>query len=210
VACGRHDEQRIGAPGADPRRAPDLYRAAPILGLKLVDAAGKLDALCASPVLDRIVWLDLFRQRIGDAGAQAIASSPHLRQLAWLHLGYAGITRAGIEALVASPNLPSLRYVNLVSNPGGNPAIRSAVRRAIDPSRSSRAGEATPRAFHRAATLPHVPQASPRRPIHARTRYRSPSPTRKAVRRKPGCTAPCRRQQKKQRPTTNNPLSNAS
>jgi uncharacterized protein (TIGR02996 family) len=115
------EEISLGAPDFL-ARAEALYRIAPVLHLNLLDAAGAMREVCASPALARIVSIRLDGQQIGDEGARAIADSPHLRKLTWLDLGENGVTRAGLEALFASPNLPRLRWLDLRDNDVEEPA----------------------------------------------------------------------------------------
>jgi uncharacterized protein (TIGR02996 family) len=106
------------------RRAPELYRLAPVLHLDLTGAAGVMRELAACPHLSRIASLNLWRNAIDDAGAQALAASPHLGRLTWLELGQNRIGAAGLEALFASPGLPSLRWLGFHNNLAPDPAER--------------------------------------------------------------------------------------
>lgn len=111
------------SPRAFVASADELFGAAPVLHLDVLGTDG-LDQLFASPHLARLRSLNLFDQRIGDAGARALACSPHARSLVWLDLGYNQLTTAGLEWLASSPNLPNLSWVNLVSNGFEDPCDR--------------------------------------------------------------------------------------
>lgn len=102
-----------------------LLEAAPIVSLDLVGTTG-FEQLCESPLLDHILSLNLFSQKLGDTNAQRLASSVHARSLRYLDLGYCNLTEAGVAALAASPNLPHLQYVNLTSNRCENPVEEAA------------------------------------------------------------------------------------
>src|SRR6185503_16883749 len=114
------DEVRV-----DARRfveiAPALYRVAPVLHLAPLVAAGFMEELCASPHLERMVSINLYRQQIGDEGARAIAASPHLGRLAWLELGQNGIGMDGLEALAASTRFPGLAWLGFRTNRVADP-----------------------------------------------------------------------------------------
>jgi hypothetical protein len=105
------------------QRGQRLLQVAPILSLDVVGTTGFAE-LCKSPLLERIYSLNLFSQKLGDAGLQLLASSMHARSLRYLDLAFCKLTDAGVMALAASPNLPDLQYVNLASNPCENPTER--------------------------------------------------------------------------------------
>jgi uncharacterized protein (TIGR02996 family) len=103
-------------------RAADLYARAPVLHLTLTGARGHTAALFASPALARLHSLSLYKNEVGDAGAEHLAGSPYVRGLHWLELSHNGITQTGLDAIAASPNLPALAYLgfrgNAVDDPG--------------------------------------------------------------------------------------------
>lgn len=101
--------------------APAWYKRDPIRHLVLTDAGAHFDALFRSPHLGRLVSLELWDNKIGDAGLKALAASPHLRKLRWLGLAGNKLTPVGIEALAASKKLPSLQFVNLSRNGKNDP-----------------------------------------------------------------------------------------
>jgi len=105
-------------------RAELLYAQAPIRAVYLTSGAGEhIDALAASPALDRLTGLSLWgaRNRVDDDAVRVLAGSPHLARLRWLNLEQTGVTEAGIEALAASDRLPNLRYVGVDSDLRLNP-----------------------------------------------------------------------------------------
>jgi hypothetical protein len=95
---------------------PELYRRAPVRHLNLEHAGEVSEQLFASPLLSRIVSMDLSQSQLGDAGMRHLASSPYLGKLAWLDVWGNGITNAGIEALVASNQLRALSFVRFDGN----------------------------------------------------------------------------------------------
>ena len=104
-----------------------LYQTAPVLHLKPMGVAAVAEAFFASPLLERIITLDLFDQRLGDEGMRILANSPHLGRLACLELGFNDIGADGLEALVATDKLSSLRWASLGANPVPNPAAEEMV-----------------------------------------------------------------------------------
>lgn len=100
-----------------PRIASKLFASAPIQHLTITKPLGSIEALFASPYLERLVSLGMPDDGLGDRGAITLARSPHVRNLRWLDLGSNEIGQAGVEALAASPYLASARFIGL----GGNP-----------------------------------------------------------------------------------------
>jgi hypothetical protein len=66
--------------------------------------------------LPRLVDLQLYVNRIGDAGAAALAQSQTLRNLTSLNLGWNRIGYAGTASLAQSPNLQNLTSLDLSCN----------------------------------------------------------------------------------------------
>jgi uncharacterized protein (TIGR02996 family) len=98
-------------------RGEELFRLAPVRGVRLMDLAPEhVPALAASPHLSRLTTLDLSWNGIDAAGAQALAASPRLARLTWLNLSYNVICDAGAQALAASPHLARLTTLNLRYN----------------------------------------------------------------------------------------------
>jgi len=75
--------------------------------------------LAASPLIERLVKLDLRDHRISIRGAEALANAP-ASALEELHLFWNAIGPAGATALAASTRLPRLRLLDLSSNLLGN------------------------------------------------------------------------------------------
>lgn len=71
------------------------------------------------PVAERIVWLDLARSQITDAGMQTVKQ---MRDLERLHLENTAISDAGIAELAA---LPKLQYLNLYGTRVGNGVFKT-------------------------------------------------------------------------------------
>ena len=124
VEYGRGFVERVSLPAAlFVERAPILYAKAPILHVKLTDAAGHLEAIAASPLVARLLSIDLSENQLRDRDALALAESPHLAQLRWLDLGRNRIGEAGIDALAAATarRLPALRFLDLLLNKAQDP-----------------------------------------------------------------------------------------
>jgi uncharacterized protein (TIGR02996 family) len=108
--------EEVTVPAAALARAGDLVAVAPIRRLSISAIGADREQLFAKPILARMISLDLFGLRLGDAGAVALARSPHLHQLVWLDLSNNDIGRAGLDAILASPRLPRLRYLGFRAN----------------------------------------------------------------------------------------------
>ncbi|MCC7539977.1 MAG: hypothetical protein IT379_27400 [Deltaproteobacteria bacterium] len=95
----------------------EILASAPILEVALrgVLAAG-LEDVFGSPLLGRVMALDLSGEKLGDAGAIAIARSPHLGGLRWLSLFDNDIGATGSEALVTSGALAQLGFLAFGEN----------------------------------------------------------------------------------------------
>jgi uncharacterized protein (TIGR02996 family) len=99
--------------------AAELVRLAPIRRLRLSGVGPVVDELFASPLMARIVSLELADdQHLGDAAIRRLAASPHLGKLAYLSIGRNDVTLDGIEALAASTGLPALLQLESGRNPG--------------------------------------------------------------------------------------------
>lgn len=82
-----------------------------------------LGPLANSPLLRRILTLNLYGNRIGQAGAQALARSPWLGFLTTLRLGNNFIGAGGAEALASSEAMPRLRELYLPGNSLGDEGV---------------------------------------------------------------------------------------
>jgi hypothetical protein len=82
-----------------------VLRTAPIRRLRLTSVAPHLEALLASGLLDRLLWLDLSAQNLNDTHVEAIVRSRNLTRLRVLSLEKNGITSRGVRALWTSKTL---------------------------------------------------------------------------------------------------------
>lgn len=110
-----------------PRVARRLFRAAPVLHLRLTDAAGELAAVAAQPELRQVVSLGLFESGATDDDVVALCRSPYAQRVAWLDLGFCDVGMPGLEALFRN-GLPRLDYLNMVGNRCEDPTDRPVVR----------------------------------------------------------------------------------
>lgn len=104
--------------------AEKVYQVAPVVKVTLTSAAGLMREICVSPLLERVLALDLSHQNLTDADVVALAESDRLHRLRWLNLCCNSITLAGMEALVASTKLPALQWAGLAGNAGPDLAER--------------------------------------------------------------------------------------
>jgi uncharacterized protein (TIGR02996 family) len=98
-------------------RGAELFAAAPLRGLRVRAAKGRVGEIVRLPLLAMIDSLDLDDQGVTDDEMIALAASPHAARLRQLDLRYNPLTARGIEALAASPHLKRLEVVNLDGNP---------------------------------------------------------------------------------------------
>ena len=98
-------------------RGAELFATAPLRGLRVRAAKGRVGEIVRLPLLATIDSLDLDDQAVIDDDLIALAASPHAARLRQLDLRYNPLTARGIEALAASPYLKSLLEVNLDGNP---------------------------------------------------------------------------------------------
>jgi uncharacterized protein (TIGR02996 family) len=110
-----------------PRLAKGLFRVAPVLHLRLRNAAGQLEAIARQPQLRQVVSLSLFKSGATDADVEALCRSPYAVRIAWLDLGFCDVGMPGLEALFRH-GLPRLDYLNAVGNRCEDPADRSIMR----------------------------------------------------------------------------------
>jgi uncharacterized protein (TIGR02996 family) len=98
-------------------RGAELFAAAPLRGLRVRAAKGRVGEIVRLPLLATIDVLDLDDQAVADDDVIALAASSHAARLRQLDLRYNPLTARGIEALAASPHLKRLEVVNLDGNP---------------------------------------------------------------------------------------------
>jgi uncharacterized protein (TIGR02996 family) len=99
----------------------ELFARAPIRHLDLVEARPHAARLFQSELLARIHTLRLWRSELEDGEVRALCASPHLANLRWLDLSGNRIGQGGLEALAASTQLAALQVLvfadNLVPDP---------------------------------------------------------------------------------------------
>jgi uncharacterized protein (TIGR02996 family) len=99
----------------------DVFARAPIQHLDLVETKPVFAELMQSPVLARVQTLTLTKNGLGDKEAELLAACPHFRNLLSLDVWGNKIGMPGLEAITASPNFPVLRNFefdyNLVDSP---------------------------------------------------------------------------------------------
>lgn len=94
-----------------------LFAEEPIIHVRLVGTRRiDLRALFASPLLERLLALDLSGEQLGDDGVGVLARSARLHELRWLSLYDNNVDRLGAALLAASDRLPNLRYVAFGKN----------------------------------------------------------------------------------------------
>jgi uncharacterized protein (TIGR02996 family) len=101
----------------------DVFAAAPIQHLSLVDTKAVFAQVMKNPILARVQTLSLENNGLGDAEAKLLADCPHLKHLLFLNLYGNEIGQPGLEAIAASRNLPAMRVFhfeyNAVESPVG-------------------------------------------------------------------------------------------
>ncbi|MEU0479031.1 hypothetical protein ABZ260_07585 [Streptosporangium sp. NPDC006013] len=101
------------------RRAPEIFAVAPILYVKLTDAAPLLPDLLASDLLSRLLSLDLSGQGLDDGHVEALTRASGLAGLRSLDLSANRIGAAGVALLHTATSFPSLVHCPLDGNPCG-------------------------------------------------------------------------------------------
>ena len=104
TGAGRHAMTLAACPGLAEIRQLDFidYYSEPL------DANG-MQALAASPHLDRLRVLNLYNNNLGPSGVSALASAGWWSQLVYLNLTNNGLGDAGAEALAAAGSTGQLR-----------------------------------------------------------------------------------------------------
>jgi uncharacterized protein (TIGR02996 family) len=140
------------------RHAHEIFTAAPVRHVHLLDVSDSLPGALQSPYLSRLAALTihaqhtgeqlaravarcehlaglrrlaLTRNRLGDDAAEQLAASPHLANLAELDLGDNEIGETGARAIAASPNFVQLQKLELRGNrlgPAGAEALAGSER----------------------------------------------------------------------------------
>jgi uncharacterized protein (TIGR02996 family) len=104
--------------------AAELFARFPIRHVSLDGAAAVIDELAACPYLERLVGLSIRWSQLEDRHVATLAASPHIRNLRYLDLFANRIGISGYEALCASPNLPDLLDVTLGNNAAPAPTTK--------------------------------------------------------------------------------------
>jgi uncharacterized protein (TIGR02996 family) len=95
------------------------------LYLRNVGAAIRDMEWLSQSMLANLTFLDLERNSLGAAGAQALAGSPYLSSLTHLNVSHNKIRDTGAKAITHSPHLRHLRMLNLSGNGIGGPGLKS-------------------------------------------------------------------------------------
>jgi uncharacterized protein (TIGR02996 family) len=96
--------------------AERLFRLAPIQQVHINGIGNALPALASCPFLQRVRFLDLSENRLGDVGARLLAQSPFLAGVEGLNATHCGIGDPGLLALASSPHVAQLRELYLDFN----------------------------------------------------------------------------------------------
>jgi uncharacterized protein (TIGR02996 family) len=103
-----------------------IFAAAPVRHVRLVEAGPVLEKVAACPLLARLRGLTVYAHHLGDRLARALAASPHLAALEVLDLGRNRLTDAGAEALAAAGDrLGGLTTLVLRENSVGESGARA-------------------------------------------------------------------------------------
>jgi uncharacterized protein (TIGR02996 family) len=105
--------------------ACSLFQRAPIQKIHLRGTRDRIEALAASPFLQRVSYLDLSNNPVRDHGARCLANSRYLARVQGLNLSSSGIGDAGLKALGASPHLAEVRELYLGDNYISNTGVRA-------------------------------------------------------------------------------------
>ncbi|MBO0698035.1 MAG: TIGR02996 domain-containing protein [Zavarzinella sp.] len=105
------------------RRAPDLFRLAPVRHVRLLDVGSSLPRLADCPHLARLSALTIYAQHIDERLTQVLVESPHLEGLRALNLGRNRIGDRGAERLAWSPRFRNLTALDLSDNVLGDTGL---------------------------------------------------------------------------------------
>ncbi len=97
-------------------RGDELFERLRVRRLSLRDAAPVMVKVAASPLLARVLELDLCNCSLGNRGLNLLVQSPHLQKLDTLDLGFNGLDDADVNILARSSNFPSLTSLALNDN----------------------------------------------------------------------------------------------
>jgi uncharacterized protein (TIGR02996 family) len=93
-----------------------LFERLRVRRLRLLDPAPVMEKLSRSPLLSRVLELDLCGADLGNSGLYPLTQSPHLTELRALDIGFNGLDNKGVESLARSSHFPSLDYLALSDN----------------------------------------------------------------------------------------------
>jgi uncharacterized protein (TIGR02996 family) len=101
-----------------------LFSLAPVRTVVVEWIDGQLGQLVACPHLRQVHTLNLFNNRIEDAGLKRLVASPNVDRLAGLSLGLNDIGTRGVRSLAASRHLGSLTELDLYGNQIGDEGLQ--------------------------------------------------------------------------------------
>lgn len=107
------------------RAAPDLFAAAPVRHVHLLDVGEALPAVMQCPYLGRLAHLTVHAAYSGEPLARAVARSEHLAGLKRLTLTKNRLADDAVEHLARSPHLASLEHLDLGENEIGETGARA-------------------------------------------------------------------------------------
>jgi uncharacterized protein (TIGR02996 family) len=107
------------------RTAPDLFTAAPVRHIHLLDVSDGLPGVLQCPFLSRLSALTVHGQHTGEPLARAVARSEHLSGLRRLALTRNRFTDDAAEHLARSPYLTNLEELDLSENEIGETGARA-------------------------------------------------------------------------------------
>jgi Leucine-rich repeat (LRR) protein len=122
IDCSANPRMSLGMPLLEGifNKMPHI-KSLSLTGCKISDEG----AMYIANNFESLTALNLYANRIGDAGARAIASSSHMAQLTSLNLSWNEIGEAGAQAIAGSPNIKQLTSLNLSGNEIGDAGARA-------------------------------------------------------------------------------------
>lgn len=118
------DELNVGAKQFL-RHAPEIFAAAPVRHVHLIDVSDGLPTVMQSPYLSRLAALTVHAQHTGEPLARAVARSEHIAELKRLALTKNRLGDDAAEQLARSPNLAHLEELDLSENEIGETGARA-------------------------------------------------------------------------------------
>lgn len=107
------------------RAAPDIFAAAPVRHVHLLDVGEALPAVTQCPYLSRLSHLTVHAAYSGEPLARAVAQSEHLAGLKRLTLTKNRLADDAVEHLARSPHLANLEHLDLSENEIGETGARA-------------------------------------------------------------------------------------